>query len=511
MFRQIIRNTFLIGLATFISRVFGFLRDILIAFFFGTSPEAGAFVVSFRLPNIWRSFVGEEAVKAAILPLLSEYRSKGEEREFWRLSFCLLKFSSVFLLVLAILGVIFSPILVRIIAPGFLSDPYKYELTVKLTRFIFPYIFLVGLTAVAGGILMARRIFWSFAWAPVILNLSIITSLTLMGRKFGVYALAVGILIGGILHLLLQLFVIRNLSPPKISVGLIHPEYRRVRSLLLPRFLGAGVYQINILVDTILASLEGIVGLGAVSALYYAQRFVQLPLAVFATALATAIIPFFSEQVVNHDMGELRRNLGLSLRSICFLMLPTSLGLYLLSDQIISVFLEHGNFTSYSTYITSLALRFYALGLLFYAGIKVLVSTFYSLQDTFTPVKVSSLSLLLNVGLSLILMFPFKVAGLCLATSISAFGNFLLLLLILKKRVGLETDTLKGSFLRVGICSFGMLGIVFLVKRRIIDLINIKILALLVLILLAVLSYGTLSLVFNREDIKTALRWKRRG
>ena len=509
MFKQILKKTFTIGTATFISRIFGFIRDILIAFFFGTTPAAQAFVVSFRLPNIWRSFVGEEAVNAAIVPVLSEYSARQDLDAFWKISLSLLKFSFLFLFLLALAGVALAPLLVKIIAPGFSTDLSKYELCVRLTRFIFPYIFLIGLTAMTAGIVISRKIFWSYSWAPAVLNISIISSLLILNKRFGIYALAVGIIIGGILELILQFLAFKKARPRKIKSSLIHPEFRRISKLLIPRFCGAGVYQINIFVDTILASLETVVGSGGIAALYYAQRFVQLPLAVFATSLATAVLPFFSAHSANKTIDKMGENLLSSLRFVSFIMIPAAFGFIVLGKEIIETVFQYGRFSAYSTAITSQALKFYALGLVFYAGIKILVATFYSLQDTLTPVKISLISLFVNIGLSVMLMFPMKLSGLCLATSIAAACNFSLLWRALKKKMPLHSSAIFKPVLKTVIAAFLMSGILILLKSWITTKIEAQVLNLSILLIAGVISYLLIAAAFGLKEAKSLLRWKR--
>jgi putative peptidoglycan lipid II flippase len=501
MFKQILRKSFTIGAATLVSRVLGFLRDILIAFFFGTGYGAQAFVVAFRLPNIWRGFVGEEAVNAAVVPVLSEYKSEQDLSDFKDLSKSLIKSSFIILSVITLAGLIFAPLLIKIIAPGFKADLKQYLLSVRLTRMIFPYILFIGLTAMVAGIAISQKIFWSYSWAPVVLNISMISAIVFFGKRYGVYALALGVILGGILEMLMQFIAIKGRGIYRAQAKIFHPEYKRIWALLLPRFLGAGVYQISIFIDTILASLQSIVGSGAIAALYYAQRFVQLPLAVFATSLATAVLPFFSAKNIDSKDRSIEENLLMSLRFVAFIMLPATFGLFILSEEIISLVFEHGNFSSYSTAITSEALKFYSLGLLFYAGIKILVATFYSIKDTLTPVKVSIISLVINVIFSVILMFPMKISGLCFATSFAAGCNFTLLFISLNKKMRLYQRGFVLSILRILLCSAIMgMGLVAF-KSLSLRYISSEVLVLLISIILAVIIYISLSLLFNRKDL----------
>ncbi|MDD5614278.1 MAG: murein biosynthesis integral membrane protein MurJ [Candidatus Omnitrophica bacterium] len=510
MFKQILKKSFTIGLATFVSRVLGFLRDILIAFFFGTGYAAQAFVVAFRLPNIWRSFIGEEAVNASVVPVLSEHRSRDDLLTFQSLSKSLIKSSFIILAVLTLLGVLFAPVLVRLIAPGFISDFQQYSLSVKLTRIMFPYILFIGLTAMLAGIAITQKVFWSYSWAPAALNISIIFFLLAM-KRYGVYALALGIIAGGIVELIMQVFALKGRGIYRIRAPLFHPEYKKIWKLLVPRFFGAGIYHINIFIDTILGSLQNIVGTGAIAALYYAQRFVQLPLAVFATSLATAVLPFFSAQATQKGNSSIRDNLLSSLRLVAFIMIPSTIGFFLLSKEIISVVFQRGSFSAYSAGITSSALRFYSLGLVFYAGIKLLVATFYSLQNTLTPVKISALALFINVVLSVALMFPLGLSGLCLATSIAAGCNFMLLFVRLNKTLYLYDKDFFKSIAKIIFSSAAMGLVLVYMKYMLSNRISHDILLLIILILASSVSYGVLSILFNKKDIKVLLRWKRAG
>jgi putative peptidoglycan lipid II flippase len=229
-----------------------------------------------------------------------------------------------------------------------------------------------------------------------------------------------------------------------------HPIAKRIGKLLLPRMLGTTVYQLSVLIDTVLASLAWIVGKGGVAALYYSNRLVQLPLAIFGIALATAALPKMSKEVATKDMDKLKNTVSFSLKTVFTIMIPASLGLMILARPIIRILFERGEFTSYSTFITSNALFFYTFGLFAYAGIKILVSTYYYMGDTKTPVKTASVSLVINLVLNLILMWPLKIGGLALATSIAATYNFIALYVILTRRIGdVGTSSILSSFARI--------------------------------------------------------------
>lgn len=459
--KKLIKSTGIIGLATAISRVLGFARDIVIANFFGTGLAAQAFFVAFRIPNSLRDLVGEGATSAAIVPVLTGYKARGEEKEFLRVSKVLFNVSLVSLSALAFIGIIISPLIVRLIAPGFIREPLTLQLTVQLSRTIFPYLILIGLTAYTMGILNTERHFAIPAFGPCLLNIALISAGIWLCPKIGAMGLVIGVLAGGVLQLALNLTVMhRKGIIMDFREGFRHPAVKKVGLLLIPRAFGSAIYQINIFVDTMLASLSWIVGFGGVAALYYANRLIQFPLAIFGLALAQAALPKMSHEFSTNDMTKLKDTLSFSLRMTFLIMLPAGAGLAVLGAPIIRMLFQRGEFTSYSTYITNSALFFYAFGLCAYGGIKLLVACFYSMHDTKTPVKTALVSVILNVVLNLILMWRMKLGGLALATSISATANFLMLYYVLKKRIGhLGTKKIAGSFIRVLLASI-IMGIV---------------------------------------------------
>lgn len=462
--KSIAKSAGVIGGATLISRILGFVRDIILAALFGTGLYAQGFVVAFRIPNLLRDFVGEGASNAAVVPVLvEELTRKGKER-FWELSNILLNLLLAVLTILTIMGFLLARPIAIAIAPGFLTDPHKLNVTVSLTRAMFPYLIFIGLTAYAMGVLNSVKHFAAPAFGPSLLNISLIISMLIWRQD--VIGLAIGVLSGGLLQVLIQI-------PPLLKKGMvfnqrrfIHPKVKKIVRLLIPRIFGGGIYQLNVFVSTILASIGNIVGEGAVAALYFSNRILQFPMAIFALALAQAALPALSGHMVAKEIDKFRNSINFLLRAIFFILLPASAGLIVLSVPITRTLLERGAFGSYSTAITSSALLFYAFGLLAYGAIKILVNGFYSMQDTVTPVKVAALSLTVNVILNLILMFPLKVGGLALANSISGILNAALLFLILRKKVGsLGGKVLLGSFLKIFFASSAMGAFAFSLNR----------------------------------------------
>jgi len=514
--KHILKSAGIIGSATVISRILGFLRDILIAKFFGTARYAQAFVVAFRIPNMLRDLIGEGATNAAFVPVLSEYSETRKKEEFWHLANVLLNTVLIVLTGVTLLGVVFAPVIVRLIAPGFIADPEKLRITIYLTRFMFPYILLVGLLAYSMGILNSLRHFSAPAFAPAILNLSIIICALL--RQGSVTALATGVLIGGVMQLCIQIPVLfaKGFTPFRTSRGQVgagqghgfnfrdrmyHPAVKRIGVLLIPRIMGSCVYQISIFINTMLASLSQIVGAGGVAALYYANRIFQFPLAIFGIAIAQAALPTMSRQALESGLDKLKETPSFSLRAVNFVMLPASLGLMVLSRPITSALFERGMFDHYSTSITAHALMFYSIGLFSYAGIKMLVSCFYSLKDTRTPVKIASLSLVLNILLGIMLMFPLKISGLALATSISGTLNFFLLFFALRKKIGgFGGIKILISFLKALLAGIVMVAFIYLGAFKI----GLNIFF---VILIGMASYTLSIFIFDVKEAREFLRW----
>lgn len=456
----LVRSAGTIGGLTAASRILGFFRDVIIAKAFGTGLGAEAFVVSFKIPNLLRDLVGEGATNAAFVPILTDCRER-KPAKFWALVNRLFVVMTMVLTLLTALGIVFAPFVVRLLAPGFVdsADPMKFPLTVKLTRMIFPYLLLIGLSALAMGVLNALREFKSSAFGPILLNLAMIAAGYFFEARYGPMALVIGVLSGGVLQLACQI-------PPLLRLGFkwqwsdsasatkrggsvqtarfvdgsdapsVGGYAGRIGRLLLPRALGSALYQINVFVDSILASFEQIVGHGGQSALYYSNRLFQLPLAIFGIAMAQAALPTFSSQMVRGERGEFRRTFSMTLGTVSFVVLPAAVGLAFLAEPIVRILFERGRFDAYSTQITSRALFFYAWGLVSCAMIKLFVNVFYAMQDTRTPVKTMAVSVALNVCLSLVLMRQLGIGGLALASSLSATINLALLVVQLRAKFG---------------------------------------------------------------------------
>jgi len=485
--RTIAKSAGVIGFATLCSRLLGFVRDIVIARLFGIYVYAQAFVIAFKIPNLFRDLVGEGAANAAFVPVFSEYKVKHTEEEFWELANVVLNLLLVIVTAITLLGIIFSPVIVRLIAPGFISDPHKLEVTIRLNRIIFPYILLISLAAYAMGILNSLKHFSVPAFAPCLLNISIIAFALIFGES--VKGLALGVLVGGVLQLVIQIPVLykkgfhlklfQRFTPLEISpmqrgrakflTGFRHPAAKNIGKLMVPRVFSSSIYQLNNFIDSIFGSLASIVGEGGVAVLYYAYRLILFPLGIFSNALSQAILPTFSTQALEDNHGNLKATLSFGLRATFFVMLPASVGFMVLAHPIIQTIFKGGRFDAYSAAQTANALFFYSIGLFAYGATKILQSCFFALKDTITPTKVSSLALIVNIILNFILMFPMKLSGLALATSISGINTFLIMLFLLRKKVhGFDIRAIIISFARILLASLGMGVVCYIVSKNII-------------------------------------------
>ena len=421
---QVARWATIISLATLASRILGFIRDVIIARLFGVYLQAQAFVIAFRIPNLFRDLVGEGASNAAIVPVLSEYSLKRSKTEFWELVNILLNLLIVILSAITILGIIFAPLIVRLIAPGFIGSADKLQATINLTRIIFPYLLLIGLAVYAMAVLNSLKSFAVSAFAPCLLNIAIIVCALFFGE--GTTGLATGVLLGGILQLAVQVpLLYKKGLRVKFNLSLQHPAVVQIKKLMLPRLASSGIYQLNNFVDSIFGSLVAVVGDGGVAVLYFAYRLIQFPIGIFSNAIAQAILPTFSTQVLEANQENLKNTLSWGLRIVFFVMLPTSALFMVLAGPLVLTLFGGGKFDLNSARLTSNALFFYSIGLTAYGGTKILQSCFFALKDTITPVKIAGLALLMNIILNTLLMFPLKIGGLALATSISGIVSFL--------------------------------------------------------------------------------------
>ncbi len=442
---KIARATGLLGGLTVTSRILGLLRDIAQAAILGTGMAADAFTLAFIIPNTLRRLFGEATASAAFVPTYTETLMKDSKGDAFRLGSRVLSLVAAALLIIVLMGIVASPLLVRIFAPGFSDIPGKSELTTGLLRLLFPYILMIGCASVVMGILNAHRHFLAPAAAPIFFNLSALAGILLLSRWLfpdqPVWGYSIGVMIGGVFQLLIQLPALRKRGFRfKPDFKWKDPKVRKIGMLAFPALVGLLAAEVNIIVDKMIASM---LEPGSVAALSYGNRIMQFPQGVFAISLATALLPTLSRQTASGKLQDAGKTLGRATLALAALMIPATFCLLFLAEPVVSVILARGAFSAESTALTSAALVYYSVGLLFYGAVKITAPVFYAMKDTKTPVKIAISCMGLNIILNIVLTLAFirtgiarPLAGLALATSISSIFNFVILRIALRKKLG---------------------------------------------------------------------------
>ncbi len=436
----LIRATAMIGSMTLISRVLGFLRDMLMANMLGASWMADAFFVAFRLPNLLRRLFAEGAFNAAFVPLFSGIMVKDGKQEAKRFAEESMACLFAVLIVVTVLAIIIMPWLILIFAPGFSDFPEKYDLTILLTRITFPYIILISLVSLLGGILNSLDRFAAVAATPILMNLSMIFAMLVLVdyTPTPAHALAWGAIISGVAQLVwLMWFCQKQNMLPRFSLPKMTPHVKKLLFVVAPATLGASVAQINLLVDTIMASLLP----GAVSWLYYADRINELPLGVIGVGVSTALLPALSKKFKADDHQGAMYDLNRAVELTLLFALPSCAALMCVAEPIIKVMFEHGSFSAIDTQKSAAALAAFAFGLPSFVLIKIMASCFFANQDTKTPFLIATFCLILNFHLNLTLIGHIGHVGLALSTSLTGWFNALGLMYLLRKRGLFEPDS----------------------------------------------------------------------
>ena len=431
----LLRSSAVVGVMTMLSRVLGLVRDVVLAGFIGANANADAFFIAFKVPQFLRRLFAEGAFSQAFVPVLSEYRSQRPYADVKALVDRVAGMLGATLITVTGIAVIGAPVLTALFAPGFVSQPYKYSLTSDMIRITFPYLFLISMTGFAGAILNSYGRFAVPAITPIFLNLCLICSALWVSPYFAepVFALAWAVTLAGILQLFFQvpfLYQLRLLPRPVVDVR--DEGVRRVMTLMVPALFGVSVSQINLLLDTVLASF---LPTGSISWLYYSDRLAELPLGVFAIAVGTVILPSLSRKHAGKSAKEFAATLDWAVRSVLLISLPATIALVLLAEPILITLFYYGELNERDIMMSSLSLRAYALGLTAFMLIKVLAPGYYARQDLKTPVKIGIIAMLVNMLLNIAFVIPLHYfysighVGLALATSLAAFLNAALLFL----------------------------------------------------------------------------------
>ncbi len=432
MSSKLLKSTITVSAMTTVSRVLGLIRDITIARLFGAGSGMDAFIVAFRIPNLWRRIFAEGGFSQAFVPVLSEYKQRRGEAAVTALIDQTAATLGLVLFIVTAIGVLLAPLFIIVFAPGFIGDQTKYPLAVDMLRVTFPYLLFISLTAFAAGILNAYQRFAAPAFTPVLLNLSLIGCAIWLSPLLAtpIKALAWGVLFAGVIQLIFQVpFLYRIRKLPKPGLNRDRQGVKKILKLMLPAIFATSIVQINLLVDTLIASF---LATGSITWLYFSDRLVEFPLGVFGIAMATVILPNLSRQYADGSERDAARTLDWGLRWTFLIGVPATLGLAILAQPLLTTLFHYNAFTAHDVLMSGKSLVAYSLGLTGFILVKILATGFFSNQDTKTPVKAGALAMIANIILNLLLVIPLAHAGLALATSLSAYIQAMIMYYILK-------------------------------------------------------------------------------
>ncbi len=434
MSKSLFKSTAVVSAMTMISRVFGFLRDMVTAHIFGAGAAFDAFSVAFKIPNFMRRLFAEGSFSQAFVPVLSEYQKQKTHEEVKQFLGAISGTLGFILFCVTVIGVVFAPVIVRIFAPGFDTKGPRFDLAVTMLRITFPYLMLISLTAFSGAILNTYNRFWVAAFTPVFLNIVMIMTAIWLAPQMSVpiIGLAWGVFIAGVVQLVFQWPFLRHLRlHPRPKINFRDSGVRKVLKLMVPALFGVSVSQINLLLDTLFASLLVV---GSVSWLYYSDRLMEFPLGAFGVAISTVILPNLSRHHASQSHEDFSLTLDWALRCILLVGVPAAVMLAVISGPLLSTLLQYGKFDGYAVMMARKSLTMFALGIAPFMLIKILASGFYAKQDMRTPVKIGIMAMIANMVFNLLLIWPLKHAGIALATSLSAILNMGFLYIYLRKK-----------------------------------------------------------------------------
>ncbi|UTV99332.1 murein biosynthesis integral membrane protein MurJ [Marinomonas rhizomae] len=424
---SLLRSGVLVSICTFLSRILGLVRDAALAYVLGASGSADAFYVAFKIPNFFRRLFAEGAFAQAFVPVLSDYRVKDGKDEVRALISAVSGSLALVLLCITVIFMVCAPWVVYVFAPGFTGDDGQAALASELLVITFPYLLFISLTALAGGILNAHGEYAVPAITPIFLNISLIIATLFFARTAAQAETAVawGVFFAGLIQLMFQIpFLARLRLLPMPTLGFRHPGVKRILLLMGPALFGVSVGQINLLLDTVLASF---LQTGSITWLYLSDRLYELPLGIFAIAISTVILPSLSRSFSGGEASTFSETLDWALRILLLIAIPSSLALFMLAEPLIATIFYRGELTVNDVHMAAQSLQAYSLGLVFMMLIKVLAPGYYARQDTKTPVRIGIIAMVSNMVLNLILVWPLGHVGLALATSLSAALNAFLL------------------------------------------------------------------------------------
>ncbi|MEG3617029.1 murein biosynthesis integral membrane protein MurJ [Magnetovibrio sp. PR-2] len=512
---MLLRAIATVGSMTLISRILGFVRDVAVAWALGASWMADVFFVAFKLPNLFRRLFAEGAFNLAFVPIFAGKLETEDNQDgaSGARTFAAQAQSGllVVLLMFTIVIELAMPWVVMAIAPGFLDEPQKYDLAVDLMRITFPYLIFISWVSLLGGIMNSLHKFWQAAATPVLLNITLITSVFALTPLMPspAHALSWGVALGGVVQLLWMVYHVTKAGwRPKLVRPNMTDDVKRLLKRIAPVAVGAGIYQVSLLIDTIIASL---LVSGSISYLFYADRLVQLPVGVVGVAVGTALLPMLSRQIKSGDDTQAQDSQNRAVEFALLLTLPAAAALFILPETLISVLFERGEFGAEATHKTAMALMVFALGLPAYVLVKAFAPGYFAREDMSTPIKIGAVCVAVNIAIALALMGPLAHVGLAAATVISQWLNAGLLAFFLIKRGHFHMDgQLRRRLWRTLLATLMMAGVVWGLDQVVAQYLG-KVLGLIAIVVGGMLSYGAAAQVLGAARLGDLKGWMRRS
>lgn len=510
------RATLVVMATLFISRILGFVRETIVAGVYGATYQTDAFYAAFAIPDMMYDLLIAGALSAGFMPVFTGYLAKDDEEGAWKAANTFISVAIIFILVFNVFGMIFAKYLVPLVAAGVVNDPKKYELTVQLTRVMLPAVTFTVIAGLLKGILNSYKRFSTSALGPVVYNIGIILGAALLGRKFGIYGMAVGVIVGAILNVLVQTpDFLRVGGKFTLKIDLKNPGYKRMLSLMGPSIIGLAFVRLNLLLNQNIASL---LDDGSITALRYAQRIMMLPVGIFSASISTTIFPTMTSLIAKKEYDEFKNTFSLGLRTLTFITVPCSVGLIALNVPIVRLLFKHGAFTEANLQLTAFALAFYCIGIIGQSIVPIIIRGFYSIQDTKTPVKIGFIVTVFNLILNLFFVnfSHLAIGGIAFSTSLTSVLEMILLYKMLGKRIrGLRTRELMTSGAKSTLASIIMGVVAFLSSKGIEELIGYsskktQIIGVGVPIVIAVIVYVVAAYILKMPELKTVMDMAKR-
>ncbi len=465
---KLAKNISIMSIAIFFSRILGLVRDQVMAYFFGTSLLNDAFNVAYNIPNLLRRLFGEGALSTAFVPIYNEVGiKKGREGQI-DFAINVLSILTLFLALLTLIGMTFAPVIVRLLYPGL--NPDTTIIAIKLTRIIFPYLFFIGLSSTFIAVLNSHDYFFMTGLSSALLNIGMILTILIPHYVYGLSGEALviwagwGVVLGGFLQTIVNLPYLKKVGYRwKVYLRFGSEALTQMWKRFIPSMIGIGVREINLVADSLMASFLSI---GSITALGFGNRLMQLPLGIFAISAGTAVLPMYSRHVTNREFGELSEGMRFTALSLAYIMLPITTLIIAIGNDFVSILFQSGAFDARAAQMTSQALVFYSLGLIFYSLNQTVTPLFYANKDTRTPVKIAAVMVGMNIALNFILMQFMQHRGLALSTSITSMANYFTLVYMIKRK--LPDISFKGmlpNLLKTLLICVALFGLIMFCKQ----------------------------------------------